>query len=209
MFKHVFGLFISPQKEWLEIRKKLELGKCKVTPLVLILGLIPPVSGFIGTTQFGWQIGTAEAVKLSHNSALPIAIAYYIAIVAGIFLIGLAIQWMGSTYIKEVGTTEAGLPEVGLPESVTLAAFVSVPLLLIGIFEIYPILWLNFLVGLVALGYSVYLLYSGLPVLLAVPDGKGFLYASAVLGFGMVALVTLLVLTALFWGVGLEPQFVR
>jgi len=199
MFKHVIGLLIHPSKQWVEIRKKLDQGKCKVTFLVLILALIPPVSGFIGTTQFGWQIGTAEAVKLSQNSALAISIAYYIAIVAGIYLMGRGIQWMGTTYIKEVG----------LPESVALAAFVAMPLLLIGIFELYPILWVNFLLGLVALGYSVYLLYSGLPILLEVPEGKGFLYASAVLGFGMVALVALLGLTAIFWGVGLEPSFVR
>lgn len=199
MFKHVIGLFISPTKEWNEIHRKLQEGKCKVTLLVLVMALIPPVSGFIGTTQFGWKIGTANAVKLTHSSALPIAIAYYIAIVAGIFLMGIAIQWMGKTYIKNVE----------MPESVSLAAFVSTPLLLIGVFEIYPILWLNFLLGLAALGYAVYLLYSGLPILLDVPDGKGFLYASAVLGFGMVALVTLLVLTALFWGVGLEPSFVH
>ena len=199
MFKHVIGLFISPTKEWNEIHRKLQEGKCKITLLVLVMALIPPVSGFIGTTQFGWKIGTAHAVKLTYSSALPIAIAYYIAIVAGIFLMGIAIQWMGKTYIKNVE----------MPECVTLAAFVSTPLLLIGVFEIYPILWLNFLLGLAALGYAVYLLYSGLPILLDVPDGKGFLYASAVLGFGMVALVTLLVLTALFWGVGLEPSFVH
>lgn len=199
MFKHVIGLFISPVKEWKEIHRKLQEGKCKITFLVLLMALIPPVCGFIGTTQFGWKIGTANAVKLTYSSALPIAIAYYIAIVAGIFLMGIAIQWMGKTYIKNVE----------MPEAVTLAAFVATPLLLIGVFEIYPILWLNFLIGLVALGYSVYLLYSGLPILLDVPDGKGFLYASAVLGFGMVALVTLLVLTALFWGVGLEPSFVH
>lgn len=199
MFKHVIGLFVSPTKEWNEIHAKLKQGDCKVTFLVLLLGLIPPVCGFIGTTQFGWKIGTSHAVKLTYSSALPIAIAYYIAIVAGIFLMGIAIQWMGKTYIKNVE----------MPEAVTLAAFVSTPLLLIGVFEIYPILWLNFLVGLAALGYAVYLLYSGLPILLEVPDGKGFLYASAVLGFGMVALVTLLVLTALFWGVGLEPSFVH
>lgn len=197
MFKHVFGLFISPSKEWELIHQKLEQGNCRVTLLVLIFALIPPVSGFIGTTQFGWEIGTAEAVKLTASSALPIAIAYYVAIVAGIFLMGLGIQWMGTTYIKEVGVHEA----------VTLATFVAMPLLLIGIFELYPILWLNFLLGLLALGYSVYLLYSGLPVLLQVPEGKSFLYASAVLGFGMVGLVALLALTALFWGVGLSPSF--
>ena len=57
MFKHVIGLFISPEKEWNEIHRKLEEGKCKITLLVLVMALIPPVCGFIGTPQFGWKIG--------------------------------------------------------------------------------------------------------------------------------------------------------
>ena len=104
---------------------------------------------------------------------------------------------MGQTYVKKVG----------MSESVALAAFVAVPLLLVGVFEIFPVLWINFLVGLMALGYSVYLLYTGLPILMDIPPEKGFLYASAVLGLGMVALVTMLILTALLWGVGLQPTF--
>jgi len=197
MFGHVIGLFINPVSEWHKIREKIENNTCQYTVLVFILALIPPVSGFIGTTQFGWQIGTAVPVKLTVSSALTISVGYYFAIVLGIFVMGYVIKWMGQTYVKSVR----------LSESVSLAAFVATPLLLVGIFEIFPILWVNFLVGLMALGYSVFLLYSGLPILMDIPKEKGFLYATAILGFGMVALICLLVITALLWGVGLEPSF--
>ena len=199
MFGHIVGLFSSPTNEWNIIRKKIEQNSCKYVALAFILAIIPPLSGFIGTTQFGWKIGTADPVKLTTGSAFTIAIAYYFAIVAGIFIMGYMIQWMGKTYVKNVG----------MSESTALAVFVSVPLLLVGIFELYPVLWMNFLVGLVALAYSVYLLYSGLPILMDLPKEKGFLYASAVMGFGLVALVGLLVVTALMWGVGIEPSFQR
>jgi hypothetical protein len=119
--------------------------------------------------------------------------------VLGIFVMGYVIKWMGQTYVKSVRLSEA----------VALAAFVSVPLLLVGVFEIFPILWVNFLVGLLALGYAVFLLYTGLPILMDIPKEKGFLYATAILGFGMVALVGMLVLTALLWGVGIEPSFTK
>ena len=95
----------------------------------------------------------------------------------------------------------------GFPESVALAAFVAVPILLVGVFEIYPILWLNLVIGLVALAYSVKLLYIGLPIMMKVSKDQGFLYSSAILGFGMVALVGMLVVTALLWEQGLAPQF--
>ena len=199
MLGHIVGLFSSPVKEWHIIREKIENNSCQYVPLVFILALLPPVCGYIGTTQFGWKIGTAAPVKLTQSSALFIAVGYYFAIVVGIFVVGYAIHWMGKTYVKNVQ----------LSESVALATFVAVPLLLVGVFEIYPILWLNFLIGLVALAYSVYLLYTGLPILMDIPKEKGFLYASAILGFGLVALVGALVVTALLWGVGLEPSFTR
>jgi hypothetical protein len=199
MFGHIIGLFSSPESEWKKIRAKLENGTCQYTMLVFLLALLPPVSGFIGTTQFGWQIGTAAPVKLTVSSALTIAVGYYFAIVLGIFVMGYVIKWMGQTYVKSVRLSEA----------VALAAFVSVPLLLVGIFELYPILWVNFLVGLMALSYSVFLLYSGLPIVMDIPKEKGFLYATAILGFGMVALVGMLVITALLWGIGIEPSFTR
>lgn len=199
MFGHIIGLFSSPTSEWHIIRKKIEHNSCKYVLLVFILALIPPLSGFIGTTQFGWKIGNADPVKLTQGSAFIMALAYYFAIVAGIFIMGYMIQWMGKTYVKNVG----------MSESTALAVFVSVPLLLVGVFMLYPVLWVNFLIGLVALAYSVYLLYSGLPILMDLPKEKGFLYASAIMGFGLVALVGLLIVTALLWGVGIEPSFTR
>ena len=199
MFGHVIGLFTNPIDEWQRIRKKLENDTCQYTTLVFILALIPPVCGFIGTTQFGWKIGTEAPVKLTPTSALTIAVAYYFAIVIGIFIVGYVIKWMGQTYVRKVS----------MSESVALAVFVAVPLLLVGVFEIFPILWINFLVGLMALGYSVFLLYTGLPILMDLPKEKGFLYTTAILGFGMVALVAMLIVTALLWGVGLSPTFTR
>jgi hypothetical protein len=199
MFGHIIGLFTNPVNQWHSIRKELENDSCQYTKLVFLMALIPPLSGLIGTTQFGWKIGAAEPVKLTMSSALTISIGYYFAIVLGIFIMGYVIKWMGQTYVKSVR----------LSESVALAVFVSMPLVLVGIFEIYPILWVNFLIGLMALGYSVFLLYTGLPIIMDIPKEKGFLYSTAILGFGMVALVGMLVVTALLWGVGLEPSFTR
>ncbi len=197
MFNHLIGLFTHPEAEWLDIRRKIDQNKCAYVPLVFILAILPPICGFIGTTQFGWKIGTGEAVKLTTQSAGMIAITYYFAIVVGIFIVGKMIHWMAQTYTSPAG----------LPECIALAAFVSVPILLIGAFEIYPVLWVNMLVGLFALAYSVRLLYIGVPIMLKVEKEHGFLYSSAILGFGMAALVALLVITALLWGSGMAPTF--
>ena len=73
--------------------------------------------------------------------------------------------------------------------------------------RVYPVLWLNMLMGLPALAYTVYLLYSGLPIMMEIPTERGFLYSSAVLAVGLVALVAMLAMTALLWGMGLQPVF--
>ncbi|MCP4387462.1 MAG: hypothetical protein GY802_04140 [Gammaproteobacteria bacterium] len=38
---------------------------------------------------------------------------------------------------------------------------------------------------------------------------RGFLYSSAVLAVGLVSLVSLLGMTALLWGMGLQPVFTQ
>jgi hypothetical protein len=96
-----------------------------------------------------------------------------------------------------------------LSQCVVLAAYTATPLFLIGIMELYPVLWVNMVVGIVALAYTVYLLYSGVPIMMRISEDRGFLFSSAVLAVGLVAFVALLAVTAILWGMGLEPNFTR
>lgn len=196
MLKHVFGFFIDPSEEWRAIRdRRPTLGQIML--LVMILGAIPVISGFIGTTQFGWQIGTSETVRLTTRSAALISVAYYVVIIAAVLSIGWMIYWMGETY-------GANKP---LSQCIVLAAFIPTPLFLIGVMQLYPILWLNLIVALPALAYTVFLLYLGIPIVMEIPPERGFLFASAVLAVGLVGLVGLLAVTVFLWGIGVGPVF--
>jgi len=198
MMSHIIGIFINPRKEWEAIRDDdCSVGKCYLS-YVFLLAAIPPVSGYFGTTRFGWEIGAREAVKLSPDSALVIAIAFYLVMLIGVFSMGLMIHWMGQTY-------SADQP---LSRCITLAAFVATPLFLVGIFELFPIIWLNFVIGLPALAYTVFLLYTGVPIMMEVNEERGFLFSSAVLAVGLVALICMLAAMAILWGNGFAPQFV-
>ena len=199
VLQHVWGLFTNPKREWESIRDdKCTIGKCYAVH-VLLLAAIPAISGFIGTTQFGWQIGIGDPIKLTLESAGMIAVLYYLAMLVGVYSIGWMIHWMAGTY----GASPM------LSQCVVLAAYTATPLFLIGLMELYPVLWLNMVVGIVALCYSVYLLYTGVPVMMGISEDRGFLFSSAVLGVGLVAFVALLAVTALLWGMGLEPSFTR
>ncbi len=196
LIKHIFGLLTSPVKEWKVIKSRNQTISESLLPVV-VLAAIPPIAAYVGTTQFGWQVGQADPVKLTHESALVIAIMYYMAILAAIFSIGLMIQWMGQTY----GANQ------NFARCLVLAVYIPTPLLLIGILQAYPVLWVNMIVSLPALAYTVLLLYTGIPVLMEIPEERGFLFSSAVLAFGLCGLVGILVVTVFLWGIGIQPVF--
>ena len=94
-----------------------------------------------------------------------------------------------------------------LPQCIALAAYTATPLFLAGLMLLYPLLWLNLLLGLPALAYTVYLLYTGVPVMMGISRERGFLFASAVLAVGLVMLVGVLAATVILWGAGIGPVF--
>lgn len=196
LLEHIIGFFLHPSEEWEEVRSE-DTSTSKVLLHILLLGAIPVVSGYIGTTQFGWQIGTAETVKLTAGSAAVIAVLYYLIIVLAVFSVGWMIRWMGQTY----GARQS------LSRCLLLAAYIPIPLFLVGITQIYPVLWFNLLIGIPAAAYTVFLLYVGVPVMMEIPEERGFLLSSAVLAFGMVGLVGMLAATVILWGFGVGPEF--
>jgi len=197
--QHIIGLFTDPTAEWEKIREQQKSSEKRGVGFVFVLAAIPAISGYIGTTQVGWRIGVGEPIRITGGSAISIAIIYYLALIVGVFTIGWVIHLLGKAY-------EVVKP---LPLCIALAAYTATPLFLIGIMEVYPVLWLNMLLGLPALAYTVYLLYSGLPIMMEIPAERGFLYSSAVLAVGLISLVSLLGMTALLWGMGLQPVFTQ
>ncbi|NOZ11405.1 MAG: YIP1 family protein [Gammaproteobacteria bacterium] len=195
--KHVLGLFTHPAQEWQAIRDgRCSDNKCYYSH-AFILAALPVIAGFYGTTQVGWEIGNRGVIKLTTDSALQISVLYYITLLVGVFTIGKLIQWMGQTY-------DATQP---LSICIALSTYTAMPLFLVGIVQIYPALWLNLVMGLPALAYSVYLLYTGVPVMMDVSKEQGFLFSSAVLAVGLVTLVAILAATVVLWGMGFGPVF--
>jgi hypothetical protein len=136
--QHIFGLFSNPAVEWEKIREQQKSSDRSGVGFVFILAAIPAVSGYIGTTQVGWRIGVGDPIRITGESAISIAIIYYLALIIGVFSIGWVIHLLGKAY--EV--------EKPLPLCIALAAYTATPLFMIGIMQVYPVLWLNMLLGL-------------------------------------------------------------
>jgi hypothetical protein len=162
---------------------------------MIYLAAIPPLAAFIGTTQIGWSVVGDELVKLTVASAFPIAVAFYFALLMGAGIMARFIHWMEHTYGSESS----------FDDCMVLTTFTATPLFVAGLAALIPILWLDVLIGMAALGYTTYLLYTGVPEMMKIPDDRGFFFASSILTVGLVVLVGMLAVTAVLWGTLLTP----
>lgn len=194
---HTVGLLTHPDKEWESIRAESESVSKLYFGHILLLALIPAAAAFYGTTQVGWQIGGGQLVKLTTASALQLCALAYVAMLVGVYILGKFIDFFAATYDAQDTT----------PRGVTLAAYTATPIFLLGVIAAYPNIWVNMAVGLVAIAYAVYLLYEGLPILMKIPEDRGFMFASSVLTVGLVMLVALLAISVVIWSVGIGPVY--
>lgn len=197
MISHVAGLFTHPHKEWEEIRDTRESVSHLYFAHVLFLALIPPVSMYIGTTQVGWTIGNGHPVMLTEPSAAIMSGLMYLAMLAGVAVMGAFIHWMSRTYDSSPG----------LGRCIVFAAYTATPLFVAGLCALYPNIVLIMLVGIVAVFYTVYLLYMGIPIFMNIPEDEGFIYSSSILTIGLVMLVSIMAITVLIWSFGFGPAY--
>ncbi|CAD5377270.1 Inner membrane protein YohC [Pseudomonas sp. OF001] len=197
MIHHVWGLFTHPDQEWQEIRGEKESISHMYLSHVLILAAIPVVSAYIGTTQVGWSIAGGEAVRLTESSALQMTVLSYLAMLAGVAVMGAFIHWMSRTYDAQPSLTD----------SIVFAAYCATPLFIGGLAALYPNLWLAMAVGTAAVCYTAYLLYVGIPSFMNIPKDEGFMFSSSVLAVGLVVLVAIMAISVVLWGFGVGPVY--
>lgn len=193
---HTFGILTHPDREWQTIREEHESTPKLFLTHVILLAIIPAAAAFYGTTQVGWQVGDGAVIRLSEGSAMQLCVMFYAAMLSGIFIIGKFIDFFAATY------------NVESDNGVTLAAYTATPLFLIGAIAVYPVLWVNMMAGVIAVCWSVYLLYEGLPILMKMPAERGFMFASSILTVGLVMLVGLFAISVIVWSIGIGPEYI-
>ena len=163
---------------------------------VLPLALIPPVFLYIGSLQFGWQIGAEEVIRLSQSTLFIISLCYFLALLLGFIGLAVLLRWMAPTY-------DASLE---YSRHLTLVATVATPMVIGSVAHLYPHVFVNMLAIIPVLIWSMYLLYRGLPILLQTTPQQGMLMASSLIGIVLVAAVTLLGITVVLWTHGFGPS---
>lgn len=194
---HVIGILFNPLKEWNLIRENNDTILGHYIRYLILIAFLPPFAWFYGSTEVGWTLGE-RVIRLTPESAMQIMILFYVAILAGVAGLGFMIHWMAETYEANSSTLSKG---------VGIAAYTCTPLFICGVTGFYPLLWLDMLLSLGAVGYTLYLLYIGVPIVMQIPQERGFLFASAMVGVGLVMMAGLLSLTVILWGMGAMPVF--
>jgi hypothetical protein len=197
MFNHAIGLLMQPSQEW---HKVAQLPSKSLNTLVLypcIMALLPAVAWYYGTTVVGWTVGGDHSTRLTRESALAIVILFYFAMVAAVAIIGYFIHWMSKTYGADSS----------FAKGIAIAGLTATPLFIAGATGFHPILWLDMLIGVVAVCWSVYLLYLGIPIVMNIPEERGFLFSSAVIAICLVMLICIMVGSVILWDFGAAPAF--
>lgn len=198
MLNNPFAYLFSPASQWQKVAAA-SLNQQRTSVIyVALFAILPCVAWYHGTTEIGWRVGDGELVKLTPDSALKLIVAFYAAIMLALVGIGMAIHWMAGTYGSIASFTRG----------YAIAAYGATPLFIAGAFGFYPLLWLDMALGILAVSWAVYLLYTGLPVVMNVPAERGFLYASAVIAVCLVFLMAMMGATVILWDMGLMPEFI-
>jgi hypothetical protein len=198
MIQHTFGLLTRPSAQWKTIA---ELSESSFRTLLLypwIFAILPAVAWYYGTSQVGWSVGDhGDTIKLTTASARQICILFYLAMVACVSVIGYFIHWMSDTYGADSSVTKG----------IVIAGLTATPLFIAGLVGFYPVLWLDMLIGVAAVCWAVYLMYLGIPIVMKIPEERGFLFSSAVMGVSLVILICLMVGSVILWDFGAAPAF--
>lgn len=191
---HVWGLLAHPDREMRDIKQENETVSHHYTHHVLLLALIPVICAFIGTTQLGWDLGARQTIALSMVTAFGLAILFYAVILSGVAVMGRVIHWMARDYPQRPS----------LQRCTVFAGYVATPLFISGLVALYPLVWLCLFVSTLALVYTGYLLYVGIPLFLNIDKEESMRFSGSTLAIGVLVLEVLLALTVVLWGYGYQ-----
>lgn len=160
------------------------------------LAAAPPAFAYIGASNFGWRLGAADPLFVPSGDLVIVSILYFFVLLFGFVSTAIIAQWMASTY--------GARHSLGI--HFALVTIIAAPLIVGSVIHLYPHVFLNVVVLIPTLIWSMYLLYKGLPIVLKVTPERGMLMASALIGYLLVAAVSLLGLTVALWGRGIGPS---
>ena len=171
------SILLKPKQTWPVIAAEPADVASLYTRYLVFLAAIPAVAGFIGSSLIGYgAFGISVRVPIVYG--LVRMILGYLLSLAMVFVLGLIVNALAPTF----GGTKNQVQAMKLVAYGCTAGFLG------GVFMIFP--WLGILY-LVAACYSIYLIFTGIAVLMRCPADKAGAYTAVVMVCGLVAGIVL------------------
>lgn len=184
LVQRVQDILLRPKPTWPAIEQEPGDVASIYRNYLVYLAAIPAIAGFIGMTLVGVG-GFGMHMRVPFVSGLVNMVVGYVLSLAMVFVMALIVDALAPTFGGQKNRVNA----VKLVAYGATAAFVG------GVFSLIPALGM---LGLLAAAYSIYLVYTGLPVLMKCPPEKAGAYTAVVVVCGIVAsIVVAAVLAAL------------
>lgn len=184
LVQRVQDILLKPKATWPAIDAEPADAASLYKNYVVLLALIPAVAGFIGLSLVGFG-GFGVTVRVPILSGLVSAVVGYLLSLAMVFVLALIVDALAPTF----GGTKSQIAALKLVAYASTAGFVG------GIFSLLPPLAI---LGALAGLYSIYLLYTGMPVLMKCPADKALVYTAVVAVCGIVAGLIIGAVSAMF-----------
>ena len=174
------GIMFKPAQTWETIKAEQTTIKDLFTSYAAILAIIPAAAGFIGMSLMGTSM-LGIHFRIPFLYGIGHAVISYVLTLVGVYVVAFVIDALAPSFNSRKDILSA----------VKVAVFSFTPAWIGGIFMILPMLAiLTFLASL----YGLYLLYTGLPILMETPREKTLGYFVVVI---IVSIVVSLIINVL------------
>jgi len=167
LIQRVQDILLRPRQTWPAIAAEPADTASLYSGYVAILAAVPALATFIGLTLLGLPVMAG---------LLQLVIGYVLSLVM-VYVLALIVDALAPTF----GGTKSPI------DALKLVAYGST-------FNLVPFLAI---LGLLAALYSIYLIYTGVPVMMKCPPDKAVAYTAVVIVCGIVAMIILGAITSL------------
>ena len=167
LIDRVKRILLQPKDAWNTIDTEATDVASLYTGYAMILAAIPAVCAFVGLSLIGFG-AFGVTIRVPFFAGLVNMVVSYVLSLVGIFVLGLIINALAPTF----GGTKSAI------QALKVAVYASTAAMLGGVFSLLPSLAM---LGVVAALYSIYLLYTGLPVLMKSNPEKSIAYTVVVI----------------------------
>jgi len=159
-------ILLQPKMEWEIIAAETITTSELYRSYIMPLAAIGPVASIIGMSLIGISMPLTGTFRIPITSAIGSAVVQYVFGLIGVYILALIIDFLAPKFAGEKNVNQA----------FKLAAYSYTAGWLSGIFVVIPTLSILMISGL----YSLYLLYTGIPILMKTPKEKSLGYTVAV-----------------------------